>query len=303
MKIENDNGVSDLLASSEEQRLCTGFQFTEGPLWVPSDTCLLFSDIPGDTIYRWRPGNDEAEVYRQPAGYPNGLTLDGNGNLLVCEHGGRRVSIAPYDSDSVEPLAEAFDGKRLNSPNDIVVSSTGAVYFTDPDSGLRNEAQGGSGEQELDHLAVYRIATNGAVQQMITELDKPNGLAFSPNESLIFVSDSLNRKISRYTVFADGTLSSRGEMMLDVSKVDKAGTTDGMKVDTDGRIWTTVPGGVCVFETEGTEVTILGTFSLEEQPSNLAWGGPDFSTLYLTAQTSVYAVETNVRGVAPGSGA
>lgn len=300
MKFENDAGVSDLVASEEAQKICTGFEFTEGPLWIPNDNCLLFSDIPADKIYRWRPGNDEAEVYRHPSGHADGLTLDLDGNLLICEHGGRRVITVPYGSDlDGDVIAETYDDKRLNSPNDVVVSTTGAVYFSDPDYGLLHSGYGpGEEGRELDKRAVYRIATNGAVQQMVTDLPMPNGLAFSPSESLIFISDSQERKINRYTVFADGALSSQGELIIDLSGISAAGTTDGLKVDTDGRIWTSGPGGIHVIDMDGTP---LGSFSIEEQPTNLAWGGPDFSTLYIAAQSSVYSIETNVRGIAPGS--
>lgn len=299
MRIESDNGLSELIASAEETKLATGFDFTEGPVWIPDDNCLLFSDIPANTIYRWRPGSDEAEVYLQPSNHSNGLTLDNEGNLLICESGGRRVSMAPYGSTEVEVLAESYEEKRFNSPNDIVVATTGAIYFTDPDYGLLHPDYGsGEDAREIDALAVYRIATNRVVQRMVTDLEKPNGLVLSPNESLMFIADSGANKVNRYTVFADGALASQGELFLDMSGVSATGVADGMKVDSDGRLWTTGPGGVWVVDMDGTEI---GRFSIDEQPANLAWGGPDFSTLYITARTSIYSIETNVRGVAPGA--
>ncbi|MFW6074822.1 MAG: SMP-30/gluconolactonase/LRE family protein, partial [Chloroflexota bacterium] len=152
--------------------------------------------------------------------------------------------------------------------------------------------------REIEFAGVYRIATNGVVQLMVDGLVGPNGLVLSPNESLMFIADSKQRKIFRYTVFADGALSSQGELYADLSEDTATGVTDGMKVDTDGRLWTTGPGGVWVIDSDGS---ILGRFVIDEQPANLAWGGEDFSTLYITARTSVYSVETNVRGVAPGS--
>ncbi|MEE8421751.1 MAG: SMP-30/gluconolactonase/LRE family protein, partial [Dehalococcoidia bacterium] len=192
MRIENDEGLSDLLRSSEETRLCTGFVFTEGPLWVVADECLLFSDIPGNRMHRWRPGSAEAELYREPSGFSNGLTLDGDGNVLAAEHGGRRVSRAPYDGGA-ETVVGDLDGKTLNSPNDLVVHSDGAIYFTDPTYGLpRPGAQRVMGnldaKQEIDFKGLYRIDTDGSLTVLVDDFDMPNGLAFSPDESLLYVA-------------------------------------------------------------------------------------------------------------------
>ncbi len=301
MRIVNDMGLSDLLKSDSEKREATGFQFTEGPIWIPDQECLLFSDIPADTIYRWSPGG-EAEVYRRPSGTSNGLTLDKTGNILACVHSGRRVCIAAFGEDP-EPLAEFFEGKRFNSPNDVIVASTDAVYFTDPDYGLVGAGQligPGEGEEsrELETMATYRIATNGAVQRVADEFNRPNGLTFTPVETQMFIADSGDRLIRRYTVFADGALSSEGELFADMSGDARQGVPDGMKVDTDGRLWTTGPGGIWVIASDGE---VVGQIELDEQPANLAWGGPDFSTLYITARTGLYSIETAVRGVAPGS--
>ncbi len=295
MRIAVDNGLSGLLKSEEERKEATGFQFTEGPIWVPDRECLLFSDIPADTIYRWSPGG-EAEVYRRPSRHANGLTLDNAGNLLACEHSGRQVTLAPFDGDP-EPIAEDFEGKRFNSPNDVIVASTDAIYFTDPDYGLLSQGEG-EDARDLDVMATYRIATNGAVQQIATDFNKPNGLVFTPVETQIYIADSGARLIRRYTVFADGAISSEGELFVDMSSDARAGVPDGMKVDEDGRLWTTGPGGIWVLDADGETV---GEIELDEQPANLAWGGADFSTLYVTARTGLYSIETNVRGVAPGS--
>jgi sugar lactone lactonase YvrE len=295
LRIAIDNGLSELLKSEEERRESTGFQFTEGPIWIPEQECLLFSDIPADTIYRWSPGGD-AEIFRRPSNHANGLTLDNQGNLLACEHSGRRISIATFGGDP-EPLAETYEDKRFNSPNDIIVATTDAVYFTDPDYGLLNVG-GGEEAREIDVMATYRIATNGAVQQIATDFGKPNGLTFSPVETQIYIADSGARLIKRYTVFADGAISSEGELFVDMSDDARAGVPDGMKVDSDGRLWTTGPGGIWILDSNGE---IVGQIELEEQPANLAWGGSDFSTLYVTARTGLYSIETNIRGVAPGS--
>ena len=295
MRIASDNGLSRLLRSEEERKELSGFQFTEGPVWIPDRGCLLFSDIPADTIYQWQPAGD-AEVYRRPSGHANGLTLDNSGNILACEHSGRRVSIAPFGGEP-EPFVEEFEGKRFNSPNDIVVATTDAVYFTDPDYGLLSQGEG-EDAREIEAMATYRVATNGAVQQVATDFDKPNGLSFSPVESQMYIADSGARLIRRYTVFADGILSSEGELFVDMSSDSRAGVPDGLKVDTEGRLWTTGPGGIWVVDSDGE---VLGQIELTEQPANLAWGGDDFSTLYITARTGLYSIETTVRGVAPGS--
>ncbi len=302
MRIENDEGLSELLQSSEETKLCTGFAFTEGPLWVASDNCLLFSDIPGNRMHRWRPGDPEAEVYRDPSGFSNGLTLDGSGNVLAAEHGGRRISRAPYGGDA-ETVVGDLDGKTLNSPNDVVAHSSGAIYFTDPTYGLpRPGAQRAMGDpdatQEIDFKGVYRIAPDGSLVVVADDFDMPNGLAFSPDESLLYVADSSERRhIRRFEVQSDGSLTG-GEVFCDMSSDERRGVPDGMKVDEAGRLWSTGAGGAWVIDSAGNR---LGVFELEEHAANLTFGGGDFSTIFLTASTSVYSVETAVRGVVPGS--
>jgi gluconolactonase len=307
MRIERDQGLSDLIGSTEEERLCTGFEFTEGPIWIPTDDCLLFSDIPGNRMHRWRPGTSEAELYLEPSGHSNGLTLDQDGNLLACEHSGRRVSLAPYAREgSAEPgdsLMASFEGRILNSPNDLVVHSSGAVYFTDPTYGLpRPGARRIMGDpnatQELPFQGVYVIHDIiGGPRLLNDEFTQPNGLAFTPDESALYVGDSQASLIRRFEVHQDGTLG-EGELFVDMSGIDAPGAPDGMKVDEDGRLWTTGAGGVWVIAADGT---VLGVFEMEEHAANLAFGGDEYSTLFLTAGTSVYRVETNVRGIAPGS--
>ena len=306
MQIENDEGLSALLASTEETKLCTGFTFTEGPVWVASDKALLFSDIPGNRTYRWRPGMKEAEVYREPSGFANGLALDARGTVLACEHGGRRVSRSPYvpDGPSAPPavLVDRYDGKRLNSPNDLVVHSSGAIYFTDPTYGLpRPGARLVMGDpnarQELTYQAVYRTGPDGSFGVVWQDFTQPNGLAFSPDESLLYIGDSQDRVIRRFEVKPDGSLRG-GEVFVDMSADERRGAPDGMKVDEDGRLWTTGAGGVWVVSASGKR---LGVFECEEHAANIAFGGTKFATLFLTAGTSVYSVETKVRGIATGS--
>ena len=301
MDITNDAGLSGLLRSDEEQRLCTGFGFTEGPLWIAADDCLLFSDIPGNRMHRWRPGTDVAEVYREPSGHANGHTLDAEGRVVSCEHSGRRVSRGPYDQPA-ESVVDSYDGSTFNSPNDVVVHSSGAIYFTDPTYGLEPARPGRTpfgveAKQELPNQGVYRVDPDGSLTLLVSDFTQPNGLAFSPDESVLYIGDSGDKIIRRFDVAADGSLSG-DELFCDMRPVELMGVPDGMKVDEEGRLWTTGSGGVWVLDADGNH---LGTVETAEHAANLTFGGPDFSSLFLTAQTSVYRVETNVRGVVPGS--
>jgi sugar lactone lactonase YvrE len=297
LRIADDNGLSDLIRSDEAERICTGFDFTEGPVWVPWDDCLLFTDIPQSRIHRWRPGWSEAEVYRAESGFANGLTLDHDGNLLACEHFNRRVSRAPYNGE-VSSTIDRFEGKRFNSPNDIIVDSSGAIWFTDPNYGLTMRRMGDFGvPQEIPFQGVYRATPDGMIACVTAEFTNPNGLTLSPDESVLYVGDSHDDIIRRYSVQPDGALAG-GDLFVDMREDSRPGVPDGMKVDNDGRLWTTGTGGVWVLDPDGTR---LGVLQLPEGPANLCFGGPDFTTLYLTARTSVYQVETRVHGVAPGS--
>jgi len=302
MNIEDDNGIAGLLRG-EERKLCGGFGFTEGPVWIAEDNALVFSDIPGNRMHRWRPGQTDAEVYRSPSGWSNGMTRDHAGRLVVCEHGGRRVSRSDYARPTeTSTLADSWAGKKLNSPNDVVIHRSGAIFFTDPTYGMdsgRVPAFGSPGQtQELDFQGVYRIDGDGSLHLVVSEgFTQPNGLAFSPDQSLLYIGDSQERMIWRYQVNADLSLSER-TLFVDQRGDPRRGAPDGMKVDTDGRLWTTGAGGVSVHAADGK---YLGVFECEEHAANLTFGGPDFSTLYLTAGTSVFAVETAVRGVVPGS--
>ncbi len=302
MRIEDDAGISDLLVG-EETRLCGGFGFTEGPVWIAADSALVFSDIPGNRQHIWRPGDAKAAVYREPSGWSNGLTLDADGNLLACEHGGRRVSRARYGSPSAESaVADRWDGKQLNSPNDIVVHSSGAIFFTDPAYGVdsgRTPRFGQEGQQqELDFQGVYRIDPDGSLHLVVSEgFSQPNGLAFNPDESQLYIGDSHERLIWRYEVNGDLSLGER-VLFLDQRGDERRGAPDGMKVDSDGRLWTTGAGGVSAHAADGT---YLGVFEMDEHAANLTFGGDDFSTLYMTAMTGLYSIETTVRGLVPGS--
>jgi len=304
MQIEQDNGISRLLLS-QETRLCTGFGFTEGPVWVADDNALIFSDIPANRIHRWRPGMTVAEVYREPSGWSNGLTLDHEGNVLACEHGGRRVSRGAYAIPrQAASIASHWDGVALNSPNDVVVHSSGTIFFTDPtygaDTGARNPTFGQPGQQpDLDFRGVYRIDVDGTLRLVIREgFTQPNGLAFSPDESVLYIGDSMERLIWRYEIGPGLELGAR-TLFVDQRGDERRGNPDGMKVDSEGRLWTTGAGGVSVHTAAGE---YLGVFELDdEHAANLTFGGPNYSTLFLTAAPSVWSVETAVRGIAPGS--
>ena len=263
------------LQVSEVERVAAGFQFTEGPMMHP-DGYLVFSDIPGDTIYALK--GTQTEIFRRPSGNSNGLVFDLAGRLLACEHGGRRVSRMEPDG-TVIGLATQYQGKRLNSPNDIVVRSDGAVYFTDPPYGVKPE------QRELDFAGVYRIAPDGGLTLLVDDFVKPNGLAFSPDEKILYVADTDRNWLRAFDVQEDGTLANDRVF----ARVEPPGDLrpDGVKVDTEGNVYVAGSGGVEVFSPKGEHVE---TIALPDRPANLAFGGPDGRTLYVTARSSVYKV-------------
>lgn len=267
------------------ERVATGFQFTEGPLWFAEENYLLFSDIPANKIYKLTP-NCELTIFREPSHNSNGLTKDKQGRLIACEHSTRQVTRTEKDG-TITVLADIFKGKKLNSPNDIVVKSDGSIYFTDPPYGIKSE------QQEQPIQGVYRISPNS--KEIIVVADdfiKPNGLAFSPDEKKLYIDDSERRHIRVFDVQSDGTLSN-GRIFYDM-KVEKPGLPDGMKVDTQGNIYCTGGGGVWVFNSEGNH---LGTIVTPEVPANCAWGDEDYQSLYITASTSVYKIRVNIPGI------
>jgi sugar lactone lactonase YvrE len=274
--------VAELLVSQEPERIATGFQFTEGPVWHP-EGYLLFSDIPANRIYRWSP-DGTLESFRQPSGNSNGLTLDLEGRLIACEHGNRRVSRTEGDG-TVVSLAAHYQGKRLNSPNDVVVKSDGSIYFTDPPYGVQPE------EQELDFHGVYRIAPDGSLMLLTDDFDRPNGLAFSADESILYIDDTTRCHVRAFDVLSDGTLAN-GRLFADMRSTEIGGP-DGMKLDVGGNLYVTGPGGTWLFDPAGSH---LGTFVTPEKPANLAFGDADRRTLYITARTSVYRVRTELPG-------
>jgi gluconolactonase len=267
---------------SEPERLATGFQFTEGPLWMP-DGYLVFSDIPANTIYALR--GEEPEVWRRPSGNSNGLTVDNQGRLVACEHGNRRVSVTEEDG-SVVPLATHYEGRRLNSPNDVVVASDGSAYFTDPPYGVQEE------QRQLDFQGVYRIGPDDELTLLVDDFVRPNGLAFSPDESVLYVADTDRDWVRAFDVAADGALGN-GRVFYKVEEPARL-RPDGMKVDSEGNLYIAGWDGVVIVAPDGSHVQ---TVELPERPANLAFGGPDGRTLFVTARRSVYSFRVRHPGV------
>jgi gluconolactonase len=277
------------------EQLATGCVFTEGPIWNARDNYLLFSDMPGDTRRRWDSASG-VRVVASPSNKGNGMTLDAQGRLLVCEH--TTSSVVRLNPDGIgggrEVLASHYKGKELNSPNDILVRSDGRIYFTDPGYG-RWPGFGVERKQELDFQGVYRIHPNGQLDLLIDDFDQPNGLCFSPDESLLYINDTPRAHIRVFEVKSDGTLGS-GRIFAEkigTGVVADGGLVDGMKCDERGNIWVTAPGGIWVFDSTGGK---LGEFKIPESVGNFHWGGTDWSWMYVCASTSLYRFRTKVAG-------
>ena len=267
--------------------VATGFGFTEGPVWCGD--YLLFSDIPRNRIIRWcmRSEGPEVTTFRSPSGNSNGLTLDKSGRLITCEHSTRRVTRTEIDG-SITVLAGQYGGRRLNSPNDVVVRSDGSIYFTDPPYGLKDL----TAWKELPFNGVYRLAPDGELVLLMDDFDRPNGLAFSPDETVLYVDDTPRGHIRAFDVSPDGGLS-KGRVFVEL-QAPEPGAPDGMKVDQQGNVYSTGPGGFWVIAPTGKS---LGRIVLPELPANLAWGDSDWRTLYATARTSVYCLRLSVPGI------
>jgi sugar lactone lactonase YvrE len=297
-----DPGLHALIAPDAPiDRVAGGLSFTEGPVWRRDH--LLFSDIPNKRIVRWRGLPEGPELTTYARGTSNGLTLDRQGRVLAAEHDGRRVSRVA-DDGARTVLAEQFEGKRLNSPNDIVVRSDGSVYFTDPPYAVQPGRPGMPrpsdwwtkpipGKEQRCH-GVYRLAPDGSLHLLVDDFALPNGLAFSPDESVLYIDDSARKHIRAFSVRPDGTLTN-GRVLLDMASEDP-GVPDGLKVDRAGNVFCTGPGGVWVCRPDGA---LLGRVVLPELPANLAWG-EDGTVLFVTARTSVYRLPTRTRGTLPG---
>ena len=295
-------------------RVATGFKWVEGPVWVRDS--LFFAEIPSNSIRKWTPGQG-VSIYLQPSGYKgtapyrgpepgsNGMTLDIRDRLTVAGHAQRDV----YRFEALDPkaqitiLADSYQGKRLNSPNDVVYKSDGSLYFTDPPYGFRTQSDTDP-EKQLKVNGVYRIPhaleqkpgappARRELQLLITDLTRPNGIAFSPDEKYLYVNNSEPKKIwMRYRVKPDGTLTDP-KLLYDATADKRPGSPDGMKVDEQGNIYSAGPGGVWIFSPEGKP---LGTILIGEKVANVAWAGPDRKTLYIAASSSIYRVHLNIAG-------
>jgi gluconolactonase len=274
------------------EKIAGGCIFTEGPVWRQKDESLIFSDIQGDTLYRWTAAGGQ-EVFRRPSGQANGNTYDRAGRLISCEHQNRRVSRTLPDG-SVETLLSHYAGKRLNSPNDVVGAPNGDLYFTDPPYGLR-QPDGTFGPQELAFNGVYRIAAaDGSVTAVADDFYRPNGLVISNDGRQIYIDDTHRHHVRVFDLGVDGGLTN-GRVFVDVSHGETTGRPDGMKLDTQGNLYVAANtlDGIWVYAPDGA---LLGCIGVPEPPANLAWGGPDHRTLFITATTSVYRLQMKVSG-------
>jgi len=269
----------------------TGFDFTEGPVWHPIDHTLLFSDMPGDVRRRWDERHGVSEAKR-PSNKQNGMTYDADLNLIVCEHATSSL-VRERPDGSREILASHFEGRELNSPNDVVVRSDGSIYFSDPWYG-RMPVYGVERPRQLFFQGVYRVPPGGGPPRLLVDrtlFDQPNGLCFSPDERLLYVNDTVQALIRVFEVARDGSLGSPRLFASHIRSDREAGVPDGMKCDARGNIWVTAPGGVWVYAPSGD---LLGKLRAPELVANLAWGGPDWRTLFLCASRSVYRVRTEI---------
>lgn len=304
--------------NAKVERIATGFnKWTEGPVWTHAQT-LLFAEIPANNIIQWRPGQ-KASVFLHPSGYTgsapfkgpepgsNGMTVDSQGRLTIAGHARRNVwRMEKLDpASTITVLADSFEGKPLNSPNDLAYKSDGSLYFTDPPYGLATQSDQDP-EKKLTVNGVYRIPKardqragaapdRSHLQLLIKDLPRPNGIAFSPDEKVLYVSNSGPPKWFRYKVQPDGSVTD-GKLMFDASGEKGEGGPDGIKVDHQGNLWGSGPGGVWILSPDGKH---LGTIPVPERVGNLAWGDQDGKTLYVTASTSVYRIRTKVGGAKP----
>lgn len=274
----------------------TGFTFTEGPAW--DGARLIFSDIPGDTVYVLTPGAGAPQVLYTPSALANGHTFDRAGALLNAEHGSGAITRWTPDKGR-EVVVEAFAGKHLSSPNDVVVRSDGLILFTDPPFGLAAAYKGVQRANEVGFSGVFALdEATGKMVLIDDALSRPNGLALSPDERVLYVGDTATQTLWAYDLAPDGTASGK-RLVADVTDDSKPGRVDGVRVDSRGRVYLTCPGGLCVVDpASGAVIARLAT---PKRATNLAWGGADLSELYITALTDVYRVQTTARGIGSSS--
>ena len=270
-------GAGESLVAGPIERVLTDLQFSEGPVWLPGEG-LIFSDIPADTIYR-----ADKSVFRTPSGKSNGLALDGEGRLIACEHGNRRVS-RTEKGGRITVLADQYLGRKLNSPNDVVVRSDGTIFFTDPPYGLEKR------EAELPFSGVYGIAPDGKLTLLSVYFKHPNGVALSPDEKTLYVADSGASFIEAFDAAPDGSLENARLFAKDVDP-------DGLKMDERGNLWVAAADGIRVYRSDGA---LVETVKFPEQPANCAFGGDDGKTLYVTARHGLYKIRCAVKGARQG---
>lgn len=282
-----------VLGNAPVKQLATGFDWTEGPVWFGDANCLLFSDIPNNRIMRWTP-EVGVSIYRAPSNYANGHNRDRQGRLISCEHGTRRITRTEFDG-SITVIADSFEGKRLNSPNDVVVKSDGSIWFSDPHYGIMTDYEGYRSEQELP-CNVYKVdPVDGSIEAVLTDFNGPNGLAFSPDEDRLYVADTGRmfsddaQHIRMFDVDASGSLKG-GDVFHTISP----GCADGFRLDTDGNVWSSAADGVHCISPDGE---LMGKILVPELVSNVCFGGRARHQLFITASTSIYAISLNRNGV------
>ncbi len=289
-KVYDDRFTQIIGPDAEVERIATGFRFIEGPVWHPRTGLLYFSDIVGDTLYTWREG-EGATVFRRPSHMANGNALDPSGRLITCEHATSRLTRTEPDG-SVTPLASHYEGRELNSPNDVIVKCDGTILFTDPTSG-RSPVYGVPREPDLPFRGVYRLdPTSGQLSLLADDFSKPNGLCFAPDETRLFIVDSDRDHIRVFDVMADCTIS--GGVVWARLPAEGVGVADGIKVDQQGNLYCCGRGGIHLFGAAGEP---LGMIPMPEHTTNLAWGDDDRRALYITASTSLYRLRVRVPGV------
>jgi gluconolactonase len=309
-RIERLDPAMDRLIAPDAvlEKVATGYTWTEGPVWIKRGGYLLFADIPANSILQFAPGQGTT-LFMRPSGWnektpfggkepgSNGMTVDSQGRLTVAGHANRNV----WRLETMDPagpktiLADRYEGKRFNSPNDLVYRSDGSLYFTDPPYGLASQLDTDP-KKELKINGVYRLA-NGKLQLLISDITRPNGIAFSPDEKYLYVdsSDPAKKIWMKYEVMPNGTVGN-GKLFADATSDPREGSPDGMKVDREGNVFTTAPGGVWIFSPAGKHI---GTIDMPERTANLAWAGEDGRTLYITASTSLYRIQVKLGGLVP----
>ena len=275
--------------NSQLMTLYSGAEWSEGPVFIKNRNMVVWSDIPNDRMLSWTP-NAGVEIFRSPSGYSNGNFLDLQGQLLTCEHGNRRISRTNKNGEVVT-IVDNFNGKKLNSPNDLVVKSDGSIWFTDPPYGILSDKEGHKSDSELEGNFVFRYDPIVDKLTLISDdFDKPNGIAFSPDEKLLYIADSGNPKNIRvFNVSEDGESINKGRVFAEISP----GVPDGFRVDTDGNVFTSASDGIQVFTPSGV---MLGKILVPERTANCAFGGKNRETLFITASTSLYSIVMNVKG-------